>query len=278
MMVSYAQEAEDVLLQRVFPRDYRGFYIDVGASDPVQLSVTKHFYDQGWRGINIEPVQSVWERLRDQRPRDVNLNVALSDRVGQFTFYEVPSETTWSTLRPWLGEAHRESGIEVRPREVPVTTLAQVCEEHVDVPIDVLKIDVEDCELEVITGGDWARWRPRVVLVERNNAELWEPILLGHGYLHALATEINRYYVREEDRSLLPRLLAPLGPQDSFILAAELDTLEIMRGRADTARGEAGAAQSYGEAVGPNTLRLRRMAARHPRLAAVGKAVLRLAD
>ena len=27
MMVSYAQDAEDVLLQRVFPRDYWGFYI-----------------------------------------------------------------------------------------------------------------------------------------------------------------------------------------------------------------------------------------------------------
>jgi len=67
MMVSYAQDAEDVMLQRAFPRDYRGFYIDAGASDPVQFSVTKHFYDRGWRGINIEPVPSVWGRLRDQR-------------------------------------------------------------------------------------------------------------------------------------------------------------------------------------------------------------------
>ena len=55
MMVSYAQDAEDVMLQRVFPRDYRGFYVDVGASEPVRFSVTKHFYDQGWRGSTSSP-------------------------------------------------------------------------------------------------------------------------------------------------------------------------------------------------------------------------------
>jgi FkbM family methyltransferase len=278
MMVSYAQDAEDVLLQRVFPRDYRGFYIDAGASDPVQFSVTKHLYDHGWRGVNIEPVPSVWGRLRDQRHRDVNLNAGLSDRVGRLTFYEVPSETTWSTFSAVVAEGLVGRGLDVRPREIPVTTLARVCDEHADAPIDVLKIDVEGLELEVITGGDWVRWRPRVVLVENNGAELWEPILLGHGYLHAVTTEINRYYVRDEDRSLLPRFLAPLGRQDSFILAGELHALGIMRGPAGEAHGEARAAQSHGQAVGPNMLRLQRMAARHPRLAAVGKALLRLAD
>jgi FkbM family methyltransferase len=278
MMVSYAQDAEDVMLQRVFPRDHRGFYIDVGASDPVLMSVTKHFYDQGWRGVNIEPVPSVWERLRDQRPRDINLNAAVSDRVGQVTFYEVTSETTCSTLSAPLAEAYEGRGLKVTPREVPLTTLAQVCQNHAEAPIDVLKIDVEGNELEVLSGGDSARWRPRVVLAEKNHFELWEPILLGHGYLLAAATEINRYYVREEDSALLPRLAAPLGPQDSFIPAGELDALEMMRLRADKAHGDAGAAQSSGEVIGPSTMRLRRMAARHPRLAAVGKALLRLAD
>jgi hypothetical protein len=57
----------------------------------------------------------------------------------------------------------------------------------------VLKIDVEGYELEVICGGHWIRWRPRVVLVENNGAERWEPRLLGHGYHLAVTTEINRY-------------------------------------------------------------------------------------
>jgi FkbM family methyltransferase len=265
MMVSYAQDVEDVMLQRAFARDYRGFYIDAGASDPVQFSVTKHFYDHGWRGINIEPVSSVWERLRDQRPRDVNLNVGLSDREGMLRFYEVASETTWSTFSAQVAEGFRSRGVEVRPHELPVTTLARVCEQHADESIDVLKIDVEGHELEVISGGDWVRWRPRIVLVEKNGARSWEPLLLGHGYHLAVTTEINRYYIRDEDRSLLPQFRAPLGRQDSFILAAEVDDQKVERG----------------EDLAPNAvrtaLRLHRLAARHPRLAAVGKALMRLA-
>jgi len=296
-MVSYAQDVEDVMLQRAFPRDYRGFYIDAGASDPVQFSVTKHFYDRGWRGINIEPVSSVWGRLRDQRPRDVNLNAGLSDREGRFTFYEVASETTWSTLSAEAAEAFRGRGLEVRPHEIPVTTLARVCEQHADAPIDVLKIDVEYHELEVISGGDWVRWRPRVVLVENNGAERWEPLLLGHGYHHAVTTEINRFYIRDEDRSLLPQFRAPLGPQDSFILAGELDDQRVVWGEAlapnalrtavttEINRYLAGELDDqrvvWGEALAPNALRtalrLHRLAARHPRLAAVGKALMRLA-
>jgi hypothetical protein len=46
-MISYAQNGEDVLLDRAFPRGVPGTYIDVGAFDPVVNSVTKHFYDLG---------------------------------------------------------------------------------------------------------------------------------------------------------------------------------------------------------------------------------------
>ena len=54
--ISYAQNNEDVLLWRALGHVRDGFYIDVGANDPVEHSVTKAFYDAGWRGISIEPL------------------------------------------------------------------------------------------------------------------------------------------------------------------------------------------------------------------------------
>src|SRR5579863_744930 len=75
-LVSYAQNGEDVLLGRAFGWQTDGFYIDVGANHPVNDSVTKAFYDRGWRGINIEPGR-VFEKLAAMRPRDVNLPIAL---------------------------------------------------------------------------------------------------------------------------------------------------------------------------------------------------------
>ena len=49
--VSYAQNFEDVMLWRALKHIDCGFYIDVGAQDPVIDSVTKSFYDHGWRGV-----------------------------------------------------------------------------------------------------------------------------------------------------------------------------------------------------------------------------------
>jgi hypothetical protein len=48
MMVSYAGSAEDVMLRRFFGDQASGFYIDVGAHDPLIGSVTQHFFLSGW--------------------------------------------------------------------------------------------------------------------------------------------------------------------------------------------------------------------------------------
>ena len=45
-MISFAQNGEDVLIDRVFP-DPKGYYIDVGACHPVRDSVTHYFYSRG---------------------------------------------------------------------------------------------------------------------------------------------------------------------------------------------------------------------------------------
>jgi FkbM family methyltransferase len=215
-MVSYAQNGEDVLLNRLFP-DGRGFYIDVGAHDPVHLSVTKHFHDRGWRGINLEPEPVAFAKLCEQRPRDINLNVGVSDRDGALTFYEAPGATGWSTFSRAQADHLRVRGLEVIERPVPVVTLAGVCQRHVDRPIDFLKIDAESHEGEVIRGADWRRWRPRVVLIESEQVPPWERSLLAADYLFALFDGINRFYVRAEDPGLLPRLGTMANFLDDYI-------------------------------------------------------------
>ncbi len=222
-MISYAQNREDVLLRRLFPDQPTGFYIDVGANLPTDCSVTKHFYDRGWFGVNIEPGH-VFKELQAERPHDINLNVGLSDRKGSLAFYEFPSVSGLSTFSPEEGQVHQSRGLEVVVRSVPVTTLAAVCARYVDRTIDFISIDVEGYEQQVLEGGDWRRWRPRVVLVEatRPNTtipthQLWEPILLRANYLFAYFDGLNRFYVRAEDRELLKALQAPVNVFDDFV-------------------------------------------------------------
>jgi hypothetical protein len=87
-MISYSQNLEDVMIARLFPHEYRGFYIDVGAADPENLSVTCHFYNQGWSGVNVEPVTKFYDRLQQMRPRDITLKVAIGDTPGKSLFFE----------------------------------------------------------------------------------------------------------------------------------------------------------------------------------------------
>jgi hypothetical protein len=120
-------------LAALLGRQRRGFYIDVGAWDPVQDSVTKYFYDRGWHGINIEPNPLFSTLLREARPRDITLPIALSDAPGELDLLVI-GRTGLATFEPavadyaaaWAVEQrHWEGGIETV--RVPVSTLAAVC-------------------------------------------------------------------------------------------------------------------------------------------------------
>ena len=224
-MISYAQNQEDVLLNRLFAPGRPGFYIDVGANDPIVDSVTKHFYDRGWRGVNVEPASRPYERLVAHRDRDVNLNIGLSDKEGTLEFFEFPGGLPGSsTFERGQAEWHRDRGVPFAERSVPVRTLADVCEEHVTGPIDFLSIDTEGHERHVLEGGDWSRWRPRVLVVEATEPntlvpthDQWEHLLTDVDYLFAAFDGLNRFYLRKEDADLLPALVAPVNVFDDYV-------------------------------------------------------------
>lgn len=220
--VSYAQNREDVLLSRVLPRT-GGFYIDVGAADPIELSVTKWFSDRGWSGINIEPQARYFAALLAARPRDTNLNVLVSDAAREVPFYALPDHPELSTTDPELAERYRAAGRRVVTGAQQTVTLADVCARHVHGPIDFLKIDVEGHEGAVLRGADFRRWRPTVVLLEATEAETatpnhhgWEPLLLAAEYTFATFDGLNRYYVCAERAELVPRLQVPINIFDEY--------------------------------------------------------------
>src|SRR5215208_4881265 len=164
-MISFAQNHEDVLLARAFAGCERGFYVDIGAWHPVEDSVTKHFYDLGWNGINVEPAADYFPLLARERPRDVNLQLALGDRRETRMLPVFPG-TGLSTLSDGLLPELGNLGLAGRETAVEDATICEVCEQHVRGEIDFLKIDVEGWEGPVLRGGDWRRFRPRIVLVE----------------------------------------------------------------------------------------------------------------
>ena len=222
-MISYADNFEDVYIQRVFADQEKGFYIDIGAAHPVEGSITRHFYDQGWRGINVEPLASYHAMLQVDRPRDLNLRVAVGSQEGTATFYNL-GDAGGSTLSAETAEETQKLGFELKTETIQVTTLRHICERHVKGPIDFIKIDVEGLEREVISGGDWTRFRPTLVVVEATRPfrpepchETWEPLLLEAGYAFAFFDGLNRYYLQVEEMARGTRLALPANVFDRFV-------------------------------------------------------------
>ncbi len=234
-MISYAQNCEDVLIQRFFTGQPSQIYIDVGAGHHTFHSVTRHFYDSGWSGINIEPRRRLWQELMQHRTRDINLNVCLSDKEGQATFYNTamvsdggPDNGGISTLDPKLAEQYRLQGCSVEEQSIAVQTLSKVLESYSITEIGFLKIDVEGHELEVVRGLDWRKWRPRLVIIERTlpfSRELASPeaveFVLLKGYVSAYFDGLNQYLVRYEDRAMIPTLSVQPNIFDGYVTHAQ---------------------------------------------------------
>jgi FkbM family methyltransferase len=222
--VSYAQNAEDVVLRRALGHVERGHYVDVGANLPWQDSTTAGFYEQGWRGLLVEPVAEFADRLRAERPED-DVEETLIGDGSPVTFHEIAG-TGLSTTIADVAAQHRAEGREVLERTVPTVPLQQLVDArpHLRELTHVLSVDVEGAEAAILASADLRAWRPWVVVVEatRPNTsepthEAWEPDLLAAGYRFCLFDGLSRFYVADEHADLAPALSYPGCVLDRFV-------------------------------------------------------------
>jgi FkbM family methyltransferase len=213
-ILSYAQRYEDMHLLRCFGEQASGFYIDVGAGHPVYDNVSFAFYLGGWRGITVEPNPWLAQLSEAVRPRDSRVQSLVGAAAGEATYYLVEDFHGLSTtVESHARAAQSEYGKRSQAMTMPVATLRALCEQHAPAEIDFLKIDVEGAERAVIEGGDWQRFRPKVMVLEALAPvtlepawDAFEPLLLGHGYRFAYFDGLNRYYAAEEHGALATRL------------------------------------------------------------------------
>lgn len=254
-MISYAQNFEDVMLYRALKHIARGFYVDVGAFDPRVDSVTKAFYDLGWSGINIEPNPNCISKFYSQRPRDINLEVAIADQPGKAGL-QIVSDTGLSSLDKDIAQGHSILGWQVQEHKVKVSTLNEVFTQFcTGRDIHFLKIDVEGLEKAVILGNDWQRFRPWVLVIEatkpmsqEENFVDWEGVLLGHNYVFVYADGLNRFYAAKEHLDLKAAFKYPPNVFDGFVLGQQQETKMLLaQAEARVTQAEARVTQAEGE-------------------------------
>ncbi|HUS22617.1 MAG TPA: FkbM family methyltransferase [Aeromicrobium sp.] len=202
--LSYAQNREDFIIAGFFPDVEVGHYVDIGAGHPIELSVTKLFYERGWSGLNVEPVPELAALLRADRPRDVTVEGGVADREGRISFTQYVG-IGLSTFNADMIAEHEASDapatISHVEYDIDVTTLDSLLRAHPLPHIHFMKIDVEGSEYEVLAGNDWNTFRPELLCIETDHmVRDWFPLLKAANYRMVFDDGLNAYFLAAEAR------------------------------------------------------------------------------
>lgn len=233
--VSYAQNFEDVMLWRALSHIEGGFYIDVGAQHPTIDSVSLAFYERGWTGIDIEPVPEYASLLREQRPKNDVLQVALSNSGGKASLTVVSGTglSTVSSKRAADLQADTDKHPDLTVLQVDQCRMSDLTKYFEKRPVHWMKIDVEGHEKEVLEGWDPAILRPWVLVVEATvpnsntpDYAAWESLVLDAGYRCVYKDGLNRFYLANEHDELASAFEYPPNVFDDIRLRSHSAMLQ----------------------------------------------------
>lgn len=169
---TFSQNGEDVILRSLFGRNYKGFFVDVGAHHPFRFSNTWLLYRMGWRGINIDPLPGAIKPFQAYRKHDINLEVGISSQQGMRVYwsFDEPAFNTFdekiAMKRILAQEAHLL-------KTIPIETfpLCTILDNYIPpgIFIDLLTVDVEGMDTDVLESSDWDKYLPSVVCIEMLN-------------------------------------------------------------------------------------------------------------
>jgi len=111
---SYSMDGEDVAIFGYFKNNKNGFYVDVGAYHPIERNNTMLLYRQGWEGINIDISSFSIKLFNHLRPRDINLNLAISKNEGDVEMYFQKKLSQLSTIKKNKAEKRFQGNIKIK--------------------------------------------------------------------------------------------------------------------------------------------------------------------
>jgi FkbM family methyltransferase len=201
----YSQYKQDEYLENRFFKGYKnGIYVDVGAHDGVSLNNTLYFEkNNNWRGINIEPIKNVFDKLVANRPNDTNINCAVCNIDGETEFYL--NEGYTEMLSGIIGNYDKRHLERLKNENIEHSAITQIIkvntkkletifDENEMAHINYLSIDVEGAEFEVIMSINFDKVFIDVIGFENNYMDTSAPIikyLENNGFkLDKIATDI----------------------------------------------------------------------------------------
>jgi FkbM family methyltransferase len=199
------KELEEKEMVRMFFENKRhGFFIEVGANEPDPVYSQSLHLEQylDWKGLLIEPIDYLAERLKNERPRSKVIQVACTSphKTGK-TELIIPVSKNGDISGFASLEANIDHSLLFETRKLAVTakTLSDIIQVHAEgESIDFLSIDVEGTELDVLQGADLTTFSPTLIIIEDRLVFLRKHLYLKkHGYKLFRRTGFNNWYAKK---------------------------------------------------------------------------------
>jgi len=163
---SYAMDGEDLAINQFNKKKEKGFYVDIGAHHPIQRNNTNLLFQKGWEGINIDINKFSIDLFNFLRPKDLNLQIAISDKEGEISLFYQKKFSQLNTTDRNVANEHFHGNFQ--EKKVKCQTIQNILDKskYKDRKIDFLNIDVEGAEMKVLDALNFGIYRPSLICIE----------------------------------------------------------------------------------------------------------------
>jgi len=195
-------DGEDLQVKKYFNNKKDGFYIDVGAYHPVHRNNTMLLYENGWEGINIDISYFSIKLFKHLRPKDTNLNLAISKTNGYVEMYYQKKLSQLPTIKK--ENANNVFTGKIKNKKILSKTLTEVLNKskYSEKKIDFLDIDAEGADLDVLESLDFSKYSPELICVEyigkdKKDSNIFK-FLINNGYENIWSGVFSHLFKRNQ--------------------------------------------------------------------------------
>jgi FkbM family methyltransferase len=165
-------EGEDLIISKHTKNITNGFYVDAGCYHPLHLSNTYLLHKRNWSGINIDLSEFSISLFNYLRPRDVNINSAVSNKEEDIIFYYQKELSQITTTKKKISR-ERMQGL-IKEKKIKALSLDTILNnsKFKNRRIDVLNIDIEGADYDALQSLNFNIYKPRLICVEITENDL----------------------------------------------------------------------------------------------------------
>ena len=163
---SYAMDGEDLAIDLFNKKRDKGFYVDIGAHHPIQRNNTHLLFKKGWEGVNIDINQFSIDLFNFLRPKDLNLQIAVSDKEGEASFFYQKKFSQLNTTDKGVAKENFQGNFQ--EKKVKCQTIQNILDnsKYKNKKIDFLNIDIEGAEMKVLNTLNFEIYDPSLICIE----------------------------------------------------------------------------------------------------------------